>query len=75
VAIVLGVLCLLLAVVIVGFARDRGRLQRQLADAQHHIKQLESDLDAALRPPPPSNSADRAVRRVIRAAIATLRPK
>ncbi|WP_082612258.1 MULTISPECIES: adenylate/guanylate cyclase domain-containing protein [unclassified Nocardioides] len=67
-AIVLGVLCLLLAVVIVGFARDRGRLQRQLADAQHHITQLESDLDAALRPPPPSNSADRAVRRVIRAA-------
>ncbi|KRC55156.1 hypothetical protein ASE19_06075 [Nocardioides sp. Root79] len=61
-------MCLLLAVVIVGFARDRGRLQRQLADAQHHITQLESDLDAALRPPPPSNSADRAVRRVIRAA-------
>ncbi len=67
-AIVLGVVCVLLVVVIVGFARDRGRLQRQLADAQHHITQLESDLDAALRPPPPSNSADRAVRRVIRAA-------
>lgn len=67
-AIVLGVVCVLLVVVIVGFARDRGRLQRQLADAQHHIGQLESDLDAALRPPPPSTSADRAVRRVIRAA-------
>lgn len=67
-AIVLGVVCVLLVVVVVGFARDRGRLQRQLADAQHHIAQLESDLDAALRPPPPSNSADRAVRRVIRAA-------
>ncbi len=67
-AIVLGVVCVLLVVVVVGFARDRGRLHRQLADAQHHIAQLESDLDAALRPPPPSTSADRAVRRVIRAA-------
>lgn len=67
-AIVLGVVCVLLVVVIVGFARDRARLQRQLADAQHHVAQLESDLDAALRPLPPTNSADRAVRRVIRAA-------
>jgi adenylate cyclase len=68
VAIVLGVLCVLLVLVIVGFARDRGRLQRELADVRQHIAQLESDLDAALRPPPPSTSADRAVRRVIRAA-------
>jgi len=68
VAIVLGVLCLLLVGVVVAFARDRGRLQRQLADARAHIGQLEADLDAALRPPPPSTSADRAVRRVIRAA-------
>ncbi|MFD0806643.1 adenylate/guanylate cyclase domain-containing protein [Nocardioides caeni] len=67
-AIVLGVVCVVLVVVIVGFARDRGRLQRQLGDAQLRVAQLESDLDAALRPLPPTNSADRAVRRVIRAA-------
>ena len=47
---------------------DREQLQRQLADTRAHVAQLESDLDAALRPPPPTNSAERAVRRVIRTA-------
>jgi adenylate cyclase len=71
VAIVVGVLCVLvvgLLGLVLAFARDRGQLQRQLADTRAHIAQLESDLDAALRPPPPTNSAERAVRRVIRTA-------
>lgn len=70
-AIVVGVLCVLLVGLlglVLAFARDRGQLQRQLADTQAHVAQLESDLDAALRPPPPTNSAERAVRRVIRTA-------
>ncbi|GAA4091042.1 adenylate/guanylate cyclase domain-containing protein [Nocardioides kongjuensis] len=70
-AIVVGVLCVLvvgLLGLVLAFARDRGQLQRQLADTRAHVAQLESDLDAALRPPPPTNSAERAVRRVIRTA-------
>ncbi|MBM7516129.1 adenylate/guanylate cyclase domain-containing protein [Nocardioides nitrophenolicus] len=70
-AIVVGVLCVLLVGLlglVLAFARDRGQLQRRLADTQAHVAQLESDLDAALRPPPPTNSAERAVRRVIRTA-------
>ncbi|TNM37322.1 adenylate/guanylate cyclase domain-containing protein [Nocardioides albidus] len=65
---VLCVLSVVLAGLVLGFARDRDRLQRQLADIRAHVAQLESDLDAALRPPPPANSAERAVRRVIRTA-------
>ena len=70
-AIVVGVLCVLvvgLLGLVLAFARDREQLQRQLADTRAHVAQLESDLDAALRPPPPTNSAERAVRRVIRTA-------
>ncbi|AIY18581.2 adenylate/guanylate cyclase domain-containing protein [Pimelobacter simplex] len=67
-AILLGVVCVLLAGVVVAFARDRARLQRVLADTRARMTQLEADLDAALRPPPPSNSAERAMRRVIRTA-------
>lgn len=66
--IVLGVLCVVLVGIIVLLARDRSQLQARLADALHHITQLESDLDAALRPPPPTTSAERAVRRVLRTA-------
>ncbi|GAA3533465.1 adenylate/guanylate cyclase domain-containing protein [Nocardioides daeguensis] len=66
--IVLGVLCGALLGVVVLFARDRARLLERLSDADTHIAQLESDLDAALRPPPPANTAERAVRRVIRTA-------
>ncbi|KAB2811900.1 adenylate/guanylate cyclase domain-containing protein [Pimelobacter simplex] len=67
-AILLGVVCVLLAGVVVAFARDRARLQRVLAETRARMTQLEADLDAALRPPPPSNSAERAMRRVIRTA-------
>lgn len=68
VAIVLGVLCVALVVLVVLFARDRSRLQAELEALGAHITQLESDLDAALRPPPPSTSAERAMRRVLRTA-------
>lgn len=68
VAIVLGALCVALVVLVVLFARDRARLQGELAALGAHITQLESDLDAALRPPPPSTSAERAMRRMLRTA-------
>lgn len=64
----LGALCVLMTIVVVLFARDRARLLAQVAADRARIDQLESDLDAALRPPPPSSSAERAVRRVIRTA-------
>lgn len=68
VAIVLGVLCVALVVLVGLFARDRARLQAELEALGAHITQLESDLDAALRPPPPSTSAERAMRRMLRTA-------
>ncbi|MEV5001259.1 adenylate/guanylate cyclase domain-containing protein [Nocardioides sp. LML1-1-1.1] len=68
VAIVLGALCVALVVLVVLFARDRARLQAELVALGAHITQLESDLDAALRPPPPSTSAERAMRRMLRTA-------
>lgn len=66
--IVLGALCALLVAIVVVFARDRARLQAELALGRARIEQLEADLDAALRPLPPTNSAERAMRRVIRTA-------
>lgn len=68
VAIVLGALCVALVVLVVLFARDRARLQAELEALGAHLTQLESDLDAALRPPPPSTSAERAMRRMLRTA-------
>lgn len=68
VAIVLGALCVALLVLVVLFARDRARLQAELVALGTHLTQLESDLDAALRPPPPSTSAERAMRRMLRTA-------
>ncbi|KRB76955.1 hypothetical protein ASE01_09295 [Nocardioides sp. Root190] len=65
---VLCVLCVLLVGTVVLFARDRARLQQELVDVRAHLAQIESDLDAALRPAPPSNSAERAMRRMIRTA-------
>ena len=65
---VLGVLCLALLAGVLILWRDRAALQHHLAEAEGRIEELESDLDAALRPPPPSTSAERAVRRVLRTA-------
>lgn len=66
--IVLAAACVVLATLVVLFARERAALLEQLAQSRQQVAQLESDLDAALRPPPPSSSAERAVRRVIRTA-------
>jgi len=66
--VVLAMLVVALGGLVVAFALDRARLESRLTDARQRIGQLESDLDAALRPPPPTNSAERAVRRVIRTA-------
>lgn len=66
--IALGAVCVLLLALVVGFARDRARLQGRLAEQEVRIGQLEADLDTALRPPPPSSSAERAMRRMIRTA-------
>lgn len=68
VAIVLGALCVALGVLVALLARDRARLQAELVALRTHLTQLESDLDAALRPPPPSTSAERAMRRMLRTA-------
>ena len=66
--IALGVVCVLLVVLVIGLALERAGLQARLAERQRHIEQLELDLDTALRPRPPSSSAERAMRRVIRTA-------
>lgn len=68
VVVLLSVLVAVLLGLVLAFARSRAQLQTRLDATEAHLKQLESDLDAALRPPPPSNSAERAVRRVIRTA-------
>ncbi len=68
VAIVLGVLCVALAGGVVHLVRERDRLRAELIAVRGHVVQLESDLDAALRPPPPSTSAERAMRRMLRTA-------
>lgn len=66
--IVLGILCVVLLALVAVLVRDRASLTARLGGAQAHVAQLESDLDAALRPPPPTNTAERAVRRVLRTA-------
>ncbi|GAA1546987.1 adenylate/guanylate cyclase domain-containing protein [Nocardioides humi] len=63
-----AILCVVAAGIIGVLLHSRAGLVAQLGDARARIAQLESDLDAALRPPPPTNSAERAVRRVIRTA-------
>ncbi len=66
--IVLGALCLLLAAAVVLLVRERALARARLEQLEAQVDQLESDLDAALRPPPPANPAERAVRRMIRTA-------
>lgn len=67
-AIALGVLCVGMFAVAVWLRQQNRALEKQLVAAGERIQELESDLDAALRPPPPSSSAERAVRRVLRTA-------
>lgn len=69
VAVASGILCLVMFAVAVWLRQRNRGLERQLVEAVERIRQLESDLDAALRPPTaPGSSAERAVRRVLRTA-------
>ena len=61
----LGVLCALLAVALVVAVLVVARLRRRLALAEAMVRQLEEDLDAALRPRPPVSSAERAMRALV----------
>ncbi|GAB4012858.1 adenylate/guanylate cyclase domain-containing protein [Nocardioides ultimimeridianus] len=66
VLLVVGCAVLLIACVALGWGL--AFTHRQLSLARLHIETLERDLDAALRPGPPTSSAERAMRRVIRTA-------
>jgi class 3 adenylate cyclase len=71
VAIVLGVLCVVLLLAVLALALGLRRLQGQVADRDARIEELEADLDAALRPGPPTSTTERALRRVVRTASTT----
>ncbi|CAM3678776.1 adenylate/guanylate cyclase domain-containing protein [Nocardioides marinus] len=61
----LGVLCALLVVALVVAVTTVARLRRHLALSEAMVRQLEEDLDAALRPRPPVSSAERAMRALV----------
>lgn len=61
----LAVLCALLAVALLVTGTTIGRLRRRLAVSEAMVRQLEADLDAALRPRPPVSPAERAVRALV----------
>jgi adenylate cyclase len=61
----LAVLCALLVVAALALATTVGRLRRRLALSEAMVRQLESDLDAALRPRPPVSPAERAMRALV----------
>lgn len=66
--VVLGILCVILLLGVVALAFVVRRLRADLAAEREHVEQLESDLAAALRPPPAQNPTERAISRVIRTA-------
>jgi class 3 adenylate cyclase len=68
VTIVLGVLCAVLLGAAVALALVVRRLRADLVASEERVLRLESDLDAALRPPPATNPTERAISRVIRTA-------
>jgi len=68
VAVVLGIVSVVLLCAVVSLAIVVRRQQADLASQAEHMEQLESDLAAALRPPPAQNSTERAISRVIRTA-------
>jgi len=68
VAVVLGILCALLGCAVVVLAVVVGRQRAGLAAQADRVELLESDLAAALRPPPAQNPTERAISRVIRTA-------
>ena len=67
-AIVLGVLCVLLAAAALALLAVVGRLRAGLTERDARIAELEADLDAALRPGPPTSTTERYLRRVVRTA-------
>ncbi|KAA1418984.1 adenylate/guanylate cyclase domain-containing protein [Nocardioides humilatus] len=67
-AIVLGVLCAILACVVVALVAALRRKDAEIAGHLEHVEQLEADLATALRPPPAQNTTERAISRMIRTA-------
>lgn len=61
----LAVLCALLVVALVVTGTTIGRLRRRLEVSEAMVRQLEADLDSALRPRPPVSPAERAVRALV----------
>lgn len=61
----LAVLCALLLVALLVTATRIAGLRRRLATSEAMVRQLEADLDAALRPRPPVSPAERAVRALV----------
>ncbi|CAB4765094.1 unannotated protein [freshwater metagenome] len=61
----LAVLCALLVVAMLALATTVGRLRRRLALSEAMVRQLEADLDTALRPRPPVSPAERAMRALV----------
>ena len=66
--VLLGVLCAVLVCAVVALAVVVRRQRDALAAEAAHVEQLQSDLAAALRPPPAQNPTERALSRVIRTA-------
>ena len=67
-AVVLGVLCAVLVLAVVGLVVVVRRQQREIEAHLAHVEQLEADLAAALRPPPAQGTTERAISRMIRTA-------
>lgn len=59
------VLCALLGVALLVTTTTIGRLRRRLALSEAMVQQLESDLESALRPRPPTSPAERAMRALV----------
>lgn len=66
--IVLGVMCVVLLGAALALWIHAQRLQGRLSAAEARIAELEADLDAALRPGPPTSAPERYLRRVVRTA-------
>lgn len=66
--IVLAVVCCALVAAVAVLAVVVQRLRDDLARSEARAAQLESDLDAALRPRPPTSTTERYLRRVVRTA-------
>lgn len=66
--VVLGVLCVALLGAVAALALAVRRLQADLAASEDRNAELQADLDAALRPGPPTSVTERYLRRVVRTA-------